>query len=111
MTLQQRQDNILHLNLKRKWWEMIASGKKTEEYREIKPYWQRVFSANIKIKGKYFHPSDVIICFSLGYSKNRSKVWIKCESLTQSKGIAEWGAEPNEIYYVLKLGDIIRWEF
>ena len=30
--------NILYLNLKAKWYEMIESGIKTEEYREIKPY-------------------------------------------------------------------------
>ena len=29
----------LDLVLKRKWYDMIASGEKTEEYREIKPYW------------------------------------------------------------------------
>ena len=30
---------ILHLPLKAQWYEMIESGVKTEEYREIKPYW------------------------------------------------------------------------
>lgn len=30
----------LHLVLKHKWFDMIASGEKLEEYREIKPYWQ-----------------------------------------------------------------------
>lgn len=31
---------ILHLPLKAMWYEMIESGVKTEEYREIKPYWE-----------------------------------------------------------------------
>ena len=30
----------LDLVLKKKWFDMIASGEKTEEYREIKPYWE-----------------------------------------------------------------------
>lgn len=30
---------VLHLTLKKKWFDMIASGEKVEEYREIKPYW------------------------------------------------------------------------
>lgn len=30
---------ILELPLKAKWYEMIESGTKTEEYREVKPYW------------------------------------------------------------------------
>lgn len=29
----------LHLNLKKKWFDLILSGEKTEEYREIKPHW------------------------------------------------------------------------
>lgn len=31
----------LDLVLKGKWYDMIASGEKTEEYREIKPYWEK----------------------------------------------------------------------
>jgi ASC-1-like (ASCH) protein len=30
---------ILHLTLKKKWFDLIRSGKKTTEYREIKLYW------------------------------------------------------------------------
>jgi hypothetical protein len=30
---------ILNLNLARKWFDMIESGEKTEEYREIKAHW------------------------------------------------------------------------
>ncbi len=32
---------ILHLTLKKKWFDLIASGEKTIEYREIKDYWKR----------------------------------------------------------------------
>lgn len=32
---------VLHLPLKKGWYEMIESGVKTEEYREIKPYWAK----------------------------------------------------------------------
>ena len=30
---------ILHLSLKKEFYTLIESGVKTEEYREIKPYW------------------------------------------------------------------------
>ena len=30
---------VLHLHLEKKWFKKIVSGEKTEEYREIKPYW------------------------------------------------------------------------
>ena len=29
----------LHLNLHKKWFDMILSGEKKEEYREVNPYW------------------------------------------------------------------------
>lgn len=31
--------NTIHLPIKRKWFDMIASGVKKEEYREIKKHW------------------------------------------------------------------------
>ena len=31
---------ILHLTIKRKWFDLIASGKKPWEYREEKSYWR-----------------------------------------------------------------------
>lgn len=30
---------ILHLTLKKKWFDLIASGKKKQEFREFKEYW------------------------------------------------------------------------
>lgn len=30
---------VLHLSVSKQWFDMIKSGEKTEEYREIKPYW------------------------------------------------------------------------
>ncbi len=102
---------ILHLNLKRKWYKMIADKIKKEEYREIKPYWSRIFEASasgIKIKGKFYHPSDVIIRFSNGYSKHREQMDIWLESIAIREGNEEWGAIPSEQYYVLKLGRDVR---
>lgn len=30
---------VLNLSLTKEWYEKVASGEKTDEYREIKPYW------------------------------------------------------------------------
>lgn len=35
----------LHLNLKKEWFDLISSGVKKEEYREIKQYWSDRFVA------------------------------------------------------------------
>ena len=34
-----KDNKILHLVLKRNWWDMIASGEKKEEYREVGHDW------------------------------------------------------------------------
>lgn len=39
----------LHLVLKHKWYDKIASGEKTSEYREAKPYWNKKFAGGVHI--------------------------------------------------------------
>lgn len=43
----------LKLVLKKKWYDMIASGEKTEEYREITPYWcnRLLYGCNLGVEG------------------------------------------------------------
>lgn len=50
---------ILHLTLKKKWFDQIAKGTKTIEYRENKPYWV------IRLEGKCYDE----IHFRNGYRK------------------------------------------
>lgn len=59
----------LHLVLKKKWFDLIASGEKTEEYREIKPHWD----SRLKTKDGQFKHYDRII-FRLGYSSDAPKM-------------------------------------
>ena len=41
---------VLTLTVSKQWFDMIVAGKKTEEYREIKPYWvARLFQNNSNI--------------------------------------------------------------
>lgn len=59
--------NILHLTLKKKWFDLIASGQKTIEYREMKLYWIR------RLIGKNFD----CIEFRNGYGKDVPKLTIE----------------------------------
>lgn len=58
----------LHLVLKSKWFDKIASGEKTSEYRECKPYWNKRFcgleTANMKI---VCYPYNTVV-FHRGYT-------------------------------------------
>lgn len=114
-------NKILHLNIKRKWFDMIKSGEKKEEYRDIKPFYERKF-INIKEKEKRhiwkngfwilqghmaFRPHDIIICFSNGYAKNRDQIFIECTGLKKGIGKKEWGASLND-QFILSLGNILE---
>lgn len=106
-----REKPILHLNLKKKWFDLIASGEKKEEYREVKPFYDRIFSrsySDIKIGGKYYRAEDVVVCFSNGYSKNRRQIFVELEDLIFGFGDPAFGAEENKAYYILKLGKVIQ---
>ena len=90
--------STLHLTLKKKWFDMILLGEKTEEYREIKPYWIKRFYSK-----KYHY-----ISFRNGYTANAPQFTIELKSITPSTGKPEWGAEEGKTYFVLLLGKIIN---
>lgn len=107
---------MLTLPIKRKWFSMILSGEKKEEYREIKPYYDKRFMntfGTIWIGDKLIRsPLPEIqknrvqlVAFRNGYGKDAPTIWAEC-SLTAGYGREEWGAEPGKKYYILKIEDI-----
>lgn len=89
---------MLTLPIKKKWFDIIKSGEKKEEYREITEYWETRFS-NV-FDGLYGEKRYVL--FRNGYGNN--KPTIKCYvEIQRDIGKFEWGAEPNKEYYVLKI--------
>ena len=94
---------VLHLNLIRKWFDIIGDPK-MEEYR-VCSSWNRTFrNGSIKIKGKFYHPSDVIVCFSNGYAKNRPQKKFEIKRVSVGTGREEWGAVSGEQYFVIRIG-------
>jgi len=87
---------VLHLTLKKEWFQQIATGNKTEEYREPKPYWQA------RLEDREY---DVIYIRN-GYSKNAPRMcveWLGCEKrppLPDGFGV-DYGS-----LYAIKLGKI-----
>ena len=84
--------NTLHLTLKKKWFDMILSGKKTEEYREIKPYWANRFYSK-----KYHY-----ITFRNGYAANAPQFTIELKSITPSTGKPQWGVRVCNVRELLE---------
>lgn len=118
---------ILDLILKGKWYDMIASGEKPEEYRDIKPYWiKRIMrcrkwcgvnpATNISrclfpnrcvntydfrnISGGFTH-----VRFHRGYTS--TTMLYECENITISKGNPQWGAPTDREVFIIKLGERI----
>ena len=113
-----REMKTLHLPLKAQWYEMIESGVKTEEYREIKPYWIKRLCDNWVGRDRFIDCMNncCINCiqtklynlykynavkFSYGYTKRT--MTFEIESITIGKGNPEWGA-PTEEVFIVKLG-------
>ena len=84
---------MIILPIKRKWFDLIKSGVKTEEYREIKPYYDSRF--------KRYFGNKVCIMLRNGYSRNSPS--LMCDVIIK-KGIgkSEWGA-PDEECYILEI--------
>ncbi len=97
--------SILHLTLKKKWFDMIASGEKKEEYREIKKHWISRLCNNGNLSDGFQYYDAVI--FRNGYSGGAPLMSLQLEWICIGVGHPEWGAEPGKEYFVIKLGDII----
>jgi len=86
---------ILYLTIKKKWFDLIKSGKKKIEYREIKHYWEkRLFEGNGK-KLKHF---DYII-FTNGYKKDSPKLKVEYKGLSLKDF-------DGKLHYALHLGKV-----
>ena len=117
---------------------MTKSGEKTEDYREVNPYWATRllgqsqafwkgylgYNSNNKrcygfkdqssidfivAKCKGFKPFQVNI-MTLGYPKSGDKdriLKLEHTGIEIRKGNPEWGAEPEELYFVIKHGSIL----
>ena len=104
--LYQRTMKILKLPLKKEWYNMIESGEKREEYREVKPYWSKrlvgvdkpLFShrygyQHANVKG-YTH-----VLFRYGYTK-RTMVF-KIDDITIGRGNPNWGAPTDKDDFII----------
>ena len=101
---------VLDLPLKKEWYDMIKSGEKREEYREIKPYWSKRFVGvdkplfshrygyqHANVKG-YTH-----VRFRYGYT--RRTMLYKIDEITIGRGNPYWGAPTDRDVFIISLGE------
>jgi hypothetical protein len=125
-----KMNNILHLPLKAEWYNLIESGIKKEEYREIKPYWMKRLLEVINIDYTEYIPIDKAsidfynqnhkylniatksksikfkdynkVKFTYGYTKK--SMTFEIINITIGKGKIEWGAM-DDLLFIIKLGN------
>lgn len=98
---------ILHLPLKAKWYEMQERGEKTEEYREITPYWCKRFTGHDSLLFSYrygYEQANVKgythVLFRYGYTK---RCFIhRIDSITIGRGNPEWGAPTDRDVFIIR---------
>lgn len=89
---------MLTLPIKKQWFDMIKSGEKKEEYRDMTPYWTKRFEKYLLDKEN--KPFEILL--RNGYGND--KPTIKClVNITIDYGSSQWGAMVGELYYVLKI--------
>lgn len=93
---------MLVLPIKKKWFDMIISGEKKEEYREIKPYYDKRLGFFATGTGKI-----TTIILRNGYSYDSPSMKVKV-AVTIDYGKRGWGADPEIQYYVLKILEILE---
>lgn len=106
---------VLHLTLKKKWFDMIASGEKKEEYRELKEYWAKRLTDGIGTYLTNFLPKGIgyqvkwkefdVVQFRHGYAKDAPVMVVECKGIEIGHGKHKWGCTKES--FVIKLGNII----
>ena len=95
-------NGTLHLVLKAKWYDIIKSGIKKEEYRELTEYWARRLLFFPYTIGRSMHRNFISVCFHRGYTNEKS--YYEFNGIEIGTGRPEWGAEPGKQYFIIKLG-------
>ena len=93
---------VLHLSVSKQWFDMIAAGEKTEEYREVKHFWivrllvdssaftlRCVFKPELLVFKPFTH-----VLFINGYGNDKPRVEKEIESI--SIGKPKMGLCPDE---------------
>ena len=88
---------VLRLTVKRKWFDLIASGEKKEEYRTPSD-WIRS-----RLEGREYD----FVEFKNGYGRHVPTCIVEFKGWWWGLGIPKWGAEREKEYFIIHLGRVI----
>ena len=87
---------MLTLPIKKKWFDMIVSGHKKEEYRAFTKRYRTMFFNAADKNGEFW------CILRNGYRLDSPAVSVRV-SVSIGHGRPEWGAEPEKQYFVLSI--------
>ena len=109
---------VLRLTLKKKWYDMILSGEKKEEYREIKAYWISRFSAGnynkwpIESARSFMYNSPMnnfdLVEFKNGYGKNAPTMVVEFKGIRIGEARPEWSDNWQGEVFAISLGAVLH---
>lgn len=94
---------MLTLPIKQKWFDMIVSGEKQEEYRATTDYWRKRLVSELVRQSKQRGFNGLKVRIRAGYRKNADMAELTLSMITTGTGRMEWGAEPGVEYFVLHI--------
>ena len=92
---------MLTLPIKQKWFDMIVSGEKQEEYRAPSEYWRKRFVSEL-VRQKPWH-GELKVRIRAGYRKGADMAELTLSMITTGTGRPDWGAVPGVEYFVLHI--------
>lgn len=98
---------ILNLTIKRRWFDMIASGEKREEYRSVNRYvntaWERIANDD--------EPAAYTMVLRNGYRMDSHALAVRVYGIILRNGNdsihPEWGEPTDRTHFVIMLGDVL----
>lgn len=123
MMSNENKPKTLDLVLKVRWYEMIESGEKREEYRKIGDYWskrlivlpdteKRADGVSMPQNGDVLNNTGAafrkfaFVRFHRAYTS--TTMTFVLDGIEIGEGNPEWGAIPGQKYFVIKLGNRIE---
>lgn len=107
-----QESDTLHLVLKGKWYDMVASGEKKEEYRALNNYYKSGRLLDMDYPDGFvdgtFAPAHPYVSFHRGYTK--TTMMFKIDEIRIGKPNPEW-CEPEDKdkqVFIIKLGERVK---
>lgn len=113
---------VLRLTLTKKWYDMILSGEKKEEYREYKQYWidrlmahktlpkneyRKIVAGTTKTMAEVWSKNFDLIEFKNGYAKSAPSMIVECKGISFGKARPEWSEGFADDCFIISLGNVV----